>query len=623
LKSKTTFTGSSQSPERSTPLRLPTSRAKLFPTMMLRKTKDEVVELLESIARLLELKGENVFKIRAYTNAARSLETFSGEFAPLVLENRLGEIGGIGEALAEKITTFATSGALPYYESLRAEFPPTLFDLFELQGLGPKKIKVLWDELQITTLEGLEKACREGSVAALKGFGEKTAANFLAALESRKQYAGRFRLGDIAAQAQVLLEQIKELPEVSQAALAGSYRRRKETVHDLDFIVATRSPEVVSQFFVSHPMVESVLAHGATKSSVRLRGGIQADLRVVSQEHYPFALVYFTGSKEHNIALRNRAISMGWSLNEYRLAPDERARVTAPELPPIHTEADVYRALRLDYIEPELREDRGEVAAAAEHRLPDLIEIENLRGTFHNHTVASDGASTLEEMAAAAQELGLEYLGISDHSVSSFQANGLDSVRLLEQVAQIRHLNASFDGDFRIFSGVECDILKDGSLDYPDSILSELDYVVASVHSSFTLSQSEMTKRIIRAISNPYVTMLGHLTGRLLLSREGYAVDIPAILDAAAETGTIIELNCNPRRLDMDWRWWPLAKQKGVRCSINPDAHHTAHLQFLWNGIGTARKGWLTKKDVINTLPLSRIPEVLSAKRRQHAPTPA
>jgi DNA polymerase (family 10) len=423
-------------------------------------------------------------------------------------------------------------------------------------------------------------------------------------------------LGDIAGAAEVLLEELKELEVVSQASLAGSYRRRKEVVHDLDFIVATRSPEVVSDFFVRHPMVETVLAHGSTKSSVRLKIGIQADLRVVSQEQYPYALLYFTGSKEHNIALRSRALSLGWTLNEYRLAPDDRAKKVPPALGPVYTERDLYRALKLDYIEPELREDRGEVAAAEAYRLPDLLELENLRGTFHNHTTASDGRSTLEEMAAAAQELGLQYLGISDHSVSSAQAHGLDTARLLEQVGRIRELNGEFGADFRLFSGVECDIHKDGTLDYPDDVLGQLDYVVASVHAVFTLSQAEMTQRIIRAISNPHVTMLGHLTGRLLLSREGYAVDVPAILDAAAATGTIIELNANPRRLDMDWRWWPLAKEKGVRCSINPDAHHTSQLQYLWNGVGVARKGWLSRADVINTLPLGKIEDVLQAKRR-------
>ncbi len=583
---------------------------------MVQKSKEEVIELFESIARLLELKGENVFKVRAYTNAARTLETFTGDFGAVVAEGRLGEVDGIGAALQEKITDFVRTGSLPYYEKLLAEFPPGLFELFELQGLGPKKIKALWEQLDLSTIDALEAACKDGRVAALKGFGEKTAGNILISIQARRQYAGAFRFGDVAAHAETLLDQLKQLPDVLHASLAGSYRRRKEVIHDLDFIVATRNPDPVSSFFVGHPNVETVLAKGATKSSVRLEGGIQADLRVVTPEEYPSALLYFTGSKEHNIALRSRALARGWTLNEYRLGPDEKAKTPPETVPAIRSEKDLYGALGLDYIEPELREDRGEIAAAAEHSLPQLVELENLRGTFHNHTTESDGRSSLEEMVSAAQDLGLQYLGISDHSVSSFQAHGLDAERLLRQVAQIREMNKRFGKDFRVFAGVECDILKDGSLDYPDEVLAQLDYVVASVHASFTQSQSEMTARLVRAISNPYVTMLGHMSGRLLLSRDAYAVDVAAVIDAAADTKTVIELNANPRRLDMDWRWWPLAKERGVLTSINPDAHHVSQLQYLWNGIGIARKGWLSAREVINTLPLGKIEAQLSIKRK-------
>jgi DNA polymerase (family 10) len=582
---------------------------------MSQKSKEEVIELFEEIAHLLELKGENVFKVRAYSNAARALETFSGDLAEVVQAGRLGEVAGVGKALAEKITEFVNTGSLPYYEELKREFPEGLFEMFEIQGLGPKKIKLLWENLGVTSVSGLEEACKDGRVAALKGFGAKTAANLITSIEARKKYAGSFRLGDVAPEAEHFLEQLKQVPGVLHAAIAGSYRRRKETVHDLDFLVAARKSENVSDFFVHHPSVETILARGETKSSVRLKSGIQADLRVVQPEQFPSALNYFTGSKEHNIGLRGRALARGWTLNEYRLAPDERAKSPSHPIPPIHSEADLYRALGLEYIEPELREARGELEAAEAHALPSLIKVENLRGTFHNHTTASDGRSTLEEMADAAQELGLQYLGISDHSVSSYQAHGLDAHRLLAQVAEIRRLNEKYAPEFRLFAGVECDILRDGSLDYPDEVLAQLDYVVASVHAAFTLSQAEMTARIIRAISNPHVTMLGHLTGRLLLSRDAYAVDIPAVIDAAAQTRTVIELNANPRRLDMDWRWWPQAVEKGVRCSINPDAHHVSQLQFLWNGVAVARKGWLRAKDVINTLPLGKIEAELAFKR--------
>ena len=583
-------------------------------------TKDQIADILESIAQMLEIKGENVFKIRAYTNAARALETYPGDIAVAAAENRLGEIPGVGKAITEKITELVATGQLAYFEILKAEIPPGVFEMFELQGLGPKKIKALWDKLGITTIPELEKGCKDGRVADLSGFGKKTADNILAAIQSRAKHAGRFRLGSIAADAERMIADLRELPDVHQACIAGSYRRRKEIVGDLDFIVATNAPESVSEFFVKHEMVESVMAHGATKSSVRFKSGIQADLRVVKSAEYPFALNYFTGCKEHNIIMRQRALARGWTLNEYRLAPLEKpeTRNQKPETPPpIHDERGLYTALDLDYVEPELREDRGEFAAAEAHTLPDLIEPENLRGTFHNHTTASDGRSTLAEMAEAAQELGLQYLGIADHSKSSVQAHGLEADRLLAQIDEIHALNETFGGHFRLFAGSEVDIHKDGTLDFPDHLLARLDYVVASVHSSFSLSEPEMTTRIIRAMENPYVTMLGHVTGRLLLSREAYAVDVPAVIEAAARTGTLIELNANPRRLDMDWRWWPLAKEKGVQCVINPDAHHTQHLQFLWYGVGTARKGWLTRKDVVNCLPLGKIEAVLAAKRKR------
>lgn len=575
--------------------------------------KDQIAAIFENIARLLELKGENPFKIRAYTHAVRALEILSEPVETLVAEERVSSVDGIGKAISEKITELVQTGRLAYYDKLRDEFPPDILTLFDIQGLGGKKIKALWDALRIDSVTKLERACKSGAVAELPGFGEKTAANIIKAIEHMRKHAGEFRFGDIAALAEGLLEDLRGHPDVNLAQIAGSYRRKKEIVRDLDFIVSSRNAESVMTYFTSHPLVESILAQGATKSSVLLKSGIQCDLRVVSGAEYPFALNYFTGSKEHNVRMRSRALSKGWSLNEYRFSAAEGRELREP-LPEIHEENDIYRALGLDPVEPELRENRGEIEAAEHHKLPRLVEWTNLRGTFHNHTTASDGRASLEDMIAAAKELGLEYLGIADHSKSSFQANGLDEKRLAAQVARIRELNAA-ETDFRIFAGTECDILKDGSLDFSDDILSTLDYVVASVHSSFTMPEAEMTERIIRAIQNPHVTMLGHLTGRLLLSREPYQVNIPAILDAAAETGTIIELNANSRRLDLDWRWWPIAREKGVKCSINPDAHTTAGLQDLLFGVGIARKGWLTKDDVINTLPLSGIEKILHAKR--------
>lgn len=579
-------------------------------------TRDQVVDVLERIALLLELQDENPFKVRAYRNGARALELLEGDLATLVRDTGLEGIPGIGEALRDKIGALVTTGHLPYYEELCAQFPPKLFELFDVPGLGPKKIKALYEKLKVASLADLEKACKSGKVAKLEGFGAKTEEKILHSLDSMKQGAGRHLASVAARDSQTIYNDLRALPEVIRISVGGSTRRRNDTVHDIDLIVSTKDPETVSRAFREHPLVDKVLVAGDTKSSAMLKDGIQADLRVVTDEEFPFAQNYFTGSKEHNIHLRGLAQDRGWTLNEYRLAP---AKKGAPEIPKVREERDLYELFGFDYIEPELRENRGEFEAAAKHKLPDLVKLEQIKGTFHCHTRASDGRNTLAEMAAAARELGLQYLGIADHSKASFQANGLDAARLKKQIAEIKALNKDFDG-FRLFAGTECDILKDGKLDFPDSVLAQLDYVVASVHSSFTLSEADMTKRLIRAMENRHVTMLGHLTGRLLLKRDAYAVNIPEILDAAAVTGTMIELNADPHRLDMDWRWWRLAKEKGVKCVINPDAHSTGGLQNLYFGVGTARKGWLTKNDIVNCLPLTKVIPVLEAKREGKKP---
>ncbi len=586
-------------------------------------TKAQIAEALQEISTLLELKDENVFKIRAYSNAARSLEAWGGNLSDLQDEEALAKIPGIGKAIAAKIKELVATGSLKYLEELRGEFPAAILQMFSISGLGAKKIKALHEQLQISSIEELQKACESGRVAQLPGFGETTQAKISKAIEERAKHSGSFQLGQVAGEAETLLGDLKAHPDALHVDLAGSYHRRKEIVRDLDFIVATKTPDAVTKFLVEHSLVESVIAQGPTKTSVRLRSGVQCDLRVVSTAEYPFALNYFTGSKEHNIEMRSRALKRGWTLNEYRLAPlppDPKAKKirSTSSIPKVRDEAELYRALDLDFIPPELRENCGEFEAATNHTLPRLIEKENLRGTFHCHTTASDGHNTLEEMADAAQELGLEYLGIAEHSRSSIQAHGLDEAKLRAQGAAIRKLNKTFDG-FRIFAGVECDILRDGSLDFPDEVLSELDYAVASVHSVFNLSAAEMTKRIIRAMENPFITMLGHPTGRLLLKREPYVVDLAAVIDAAAATGTWIEINAAPKRLDLDWRWWPRAKERGVKCVINPDAHRIERLQDLWFGIGVARKGWLTKQDVVNCLPLGKIDIELKRKRGAQA----
>ena len=582
-------------------------------------TKGEVAAVLEEIGTLLELKGENPFKIRAYANAARSIEAWGGSFSDLQDEEALGKIPGIGKSIADKIKELAATGSVKYLEELRAEFPSAILELFSISGLGAKKIKALYDELQISSIEQLLNACQSGRVAKLPGFGETTQEKICKAIEERAKHSGYFQFGEIAQEAETLKSDLAGHPDSLQVDVAGSYRRRKEIVHDVDLVVATKNPEPIMKFFVAHPLVESIIAQGPTKSSLRLRSGIQCDLRVVSAAEYPFALAYFTGNKEHNIELRSRALKRGWTLNEYRLAPlppdpKTKKQRALKRIPKVRDEAELYHALDLDFIPPELRENWGEFEAAERHSLPKLIEKENLRGAFHSHTTASDGHNSIEEMAEAAQALGLEYLGIADHSRSSIQAHGLDEAKLRAQAAAIRKLNKKFDG-FRLFAGVECDILRDGSLDFGDDVLSELDFVVASIHSVFNLSEADMTRRIIRAISNPLVTILAHPTGRLLLKRDPYVVDLPAVIDAAAETGTWIELNAAPKRLDLDWRWWPRAKEKGVKCVINPDAHRAERLQDLWFGIGIARKGWLTKNDVMNCLPLGKIEEALAGKK--------
>jgi len=564
--------------------------------------REEMAEILERIALLLELKGENPFKVRAYRQGAETVLAMEGDVVELAKNDELKGIKGIGDALRDKLGELAKTGSLGFYENLKKEFPETVFALFEIQGLGPKKIKAMYDALGVDSLEKLKAACEEGKVAALPGFGAKTQAKILEGMAANEKFADRFRLGSVTALVEGMLETLRLHPEVSRVAVAGSYRRAKETVGDLDFLVATKEGALVCEDFTTLPQVEAVIACGDTKASVRLHNGMHCDLRAVKNSEFPFALQYFTGSKEHNVALRSLALKKGWSLNEYGLNP-----VNPEETPPhVEEEKDIYRLLGLQYIEPELRENRGEIEAAAENKLPRLVELMNLRGTFHNHTTASDGKDTLEAMVEEAMELGLQYLGISDHSKSSLYAGGLDEERLLKQVEEIRELERTLGG-FRIFAGSEVDILMDGSLDFSDEILARLDFSVASVHNFGNLDEDTMTRRICRAMENELITMLGHATGRLLLKRDGYAVDHARIIDCAAATRTVIELNCSVMRLDMDWRWWKRARDKGVLCSINPDAHSRDQLHHLGTGVRVARKGWLRREDVLNTRSASEI----------------
>jgi DNA polymerase (family 10) len=580
--------------------------------------KDQVAEVLAGIAILLELKGENPFKTRAYQNAARMIETLSEPLDKVVAEARLADIKGIGEALQQKITELVTTGRLQYYEDLKAATPPGLIAMLDIPGLGPKKIKAVHDELGIDTVEKLEQACKDGKIAGLRGFGEKTQTNILEGINRRRAYASRHLISEALPRAEPLLEALRSQPDVIRCSTAGSLRRHREVIGDIDLLASSKKPAAVIEFFTSQPGIVKVLAKGETKASVLLEGGIQSDLRVVSDADYSSALLYFTGSKEHNIVMRQRAIDRGLRLNEYGLFHSQVETRDPKLLVKCRTEEEMFEKLGLHYIPPEMREDMGEIALAEKGPLPRLIEWTDLKGSLHNHSTWSDGHQRPEEIANTMGELGFAYWGITDHSKSSFQANGLDPERVRRQIKAIASINATLakEGtDFRLLTGAEVDILKDGKLDFPDDLLAELDVVIASIHQSFTQTEAETTARLVGAAQNPYVHILGHLTGRLLLEREPYKVDHRAVIDACAATGTWIELNAHPMRFDMDWRWWPYAKSKGVKCAIDCDAHRPEHAAFLRLGAGIARKGWLTKEDVVNTLPLKALMKELGQKR--------
>jgi len=581
--------------------------------------KDKVAEILVEIGTLLELKGENPFKTRAYTNGARTIEGLNEPLATIVAEKRLGEIKGIGAALEQKITELVETGKLKYYDELKASIAPGLIEMLEISGLGPKKIQAMHKQLGVDSIEKLEAACKAGKVAELDGFGEKTQANILEGIERKRTYASKHLLSDAWLTAEPLLEDLRSHPDVIRCSTAGSLRRFKEVIGDIDLLASSKNAADVIEFFVSQPGIVKILAQGETKASVILEGGIQCDLRVVSDAEFPFALAYFTGSKEHNIVMRQRAIQRGLRLNEYGLFKSKEETRDVKLLVPCKTEEDIFAKLDLEFVTPELREDHGEFSAAEKNDLPKLVEWSDLKGALHNHSNWSDGHNTLEEIADFMENLGLQYWAITDHSKASFQANGLDAKRMRQQILEIKKLNekiAARGSEFRLLTGSEVDILKDG-LDFDDDVLAELDVVVASLHVP-SGSEAENTKRLIRAAENPFVHMLGHLTGRLLLEREPYPVNVTAVIDACAATGTWIELNCNPYRLDLDWRHWPYATSKGVKCVLNPDAHRNAHAGFLRLGAGVARKGWLKKSDVVNTLTLMKLREALRQKRYKH-----
>ena len=571
-------------------------------------SKKDIIRILEEIAVLLELKGESPFKSIAYANAARRLETLEEGLDELVRRGELTSIKGIGDALSKKITELVTTGRLEYYENLRASIPPGHLEMLRIPGLGPKKIRALHEKLAIETLGELEYACMENRLVELPGFGARTQQKILTGIEHLKRYKERHLYSEALIPAEKLLGMLLGAPGVLTASLAGSIRRGNETVKDIDLLAATGKPEPLSHWFAGLPDVESVTGRGDTKVSVVLRSGVGADLRIVSPQEFPYALHHFTGSKEHNVAMRGRAKQLGIKMNEYGLFQDD-------VLIPCASEQDVFKALGLAWVPPELRENTGEIEAAETGVMPSLVEAKDIRGILHIHTSASDGSSSLEEIVAAARKMGLEYVGITDHSEAAFYAGGLTPEAVRHQHKAIDAMNRK-DPAFRIFKGIEADILPDGRLDYNDATLETFDFVIAAIHSHFGMSEEEMTARILKALENRHTTILAHPTGRLLLAREPYALDLEKIIDAAASRGKVIELNANPHRLDLDWRHCKYAKRQGARIAINPDAHHVSGLEDIRYGLNIARKGWLEAQDIINCMGLGEMKEFLAKGRR-------
>jgi DNA polymerase (family 10) len=552
-----------------------------------------IARIFSEIADLLELKGENPFKIRAYRNAAETIAHATEKLAHLT-EDQLRALQGIGKDLASKIREIAETGEARYHQELLEQFPPTILDLLHLQGVGPKTVALLYTELGIKTLEELEAACGDGRVRTLKRLGPKKEQLILRACAERKQHTGRHLLPDAAEAAALLLDYLRaECPSVVFDSV-GSIRRGAETLGDIDILATGNDPHVMPTFTM-YKLVERILGQGETKSSVRLWGGIQADLRLVAEESRGAAMQYFTGSKSHNIALRDRAVARGFKLNEYGLF-----RVDDGSLVAGRSEADIYEALGLAEIPPELREGQGELEAAERRALPHLIRLEDLRGDAHSHTTESDGREDIEAMALAASEAGLQYLAITDHSKALAMANGLDERRALAHAKRIREISSRMEG-ITLLAGIECDIRPDGSMDLADDCLAELDVVVASVHSAFNQDGTQMTERVLRAIANPFVDIIGHPTGRILLRRDPYKLDVARLIEAAASAGVALEINCQVDRLDLSDINARAAHDAGVKIVISSDSHGKGAFRTLRWGVQVARRAWLGRDDVLNT----------------------
>ncbi len=563
--------------------------------------------MLQEIALFLELKGENPFKVKAYANAARSIETLEEDLKSITQEDRLKEIKGIGDTISRQITELLNTGRLPFHEELKASVPSGHLEMLKIPGLGPKKIKGLFEALDIKTIGELEYACLENRLITLQGFGLKTQEKILHGIRQVMKYQGRFRYGEVIGIAQELLKKLLSHSKIERVGLAGSIRRKMEVVGNINLVLSTPSPREILTAFSKFPQVEVVQLKDKSNGRYSLLSGVEIDLQILSDAAFPSGFYHFTGSLGHWNAMVQRGATLGFELRKEGLYRES-------ERIPCNEEGDIFDALGLDFIPPELRENQGEIAAAEAHQLPHLIEDKDIQGIFHVHSIFSDGTSSIKGIAEAAKKMGFSYLGLSDHSQSARYAGGLNREKLRQQWEEVDRVNKETER-FHIFKGTESDILPDGSLDYDESVLKQFDFVIASVHSHFNMSREEMTQRVTKALQNPCTTILGHPTGRLLLAREPYAIDMTRVIDEAARSRVVIELNAHPYRLDIDWRLCKYAKEKGCKIAINPDAHEEEGFRDTYFGVGIARKGWLESGDILNTMNLEEISEFLRKKR--------
>jgi DNA polymerase (family 10) len=573
----------------------------------------EVARILRETAQLLEIDGAIIGRYRSYEKVAELLYSLHERIEDICKDpKKLRELPGVGENMAEHICEILKTGDYALRQKLLKKYPASLLELLRLQSLGPKKVLFLWETFQVCTIEGVEKLAREGKLQDLPGFGEKSEQNILKATESAKRSTGRFKISTAEDEAQKFSAYItntelsKAAAAVESVTAAGSLRRGRDTIGDVDLLVTMRpgrekqkDVDAVAEHILKYPGIDQTLAHGGNKVSVLLGNGLQVDVRMLAKENFGAALLYFTGSKAHNVGLRGRSLDMGWTLNEYALTTVKGGKVVAGK-----TEEEIYAKLGLDYIEPELREMTGEIEAAEPHKLPQLIKLGDIRGDLQMHTTASDGRNSIEEMGQAAKKLGYEYIALTDHSKAVTVANGMDDKRTLAQIKKIRAAQERVPG-IRMLAGIEVDILKSGSLDLSNEVLAQLDVVVASIHSFMNLDREAMTDRILAAIENPYTQILAHPTGRLLLRRESFAYDVERVLDAAKRNGVAVECNAYPDRLDFNDVHLRMARERGVKVVISTDAHSTTHFRMMKYGVITARRGWLEKKNVLNTLPLN------------------